>query len=457
MTKYLIVILAFLFVKTSFANSLCAKEFGSQTSQNLEIPKSLISAIEKGDLEAFSKIMEQASIDPNAVDSRGDALIHIAAFYDRAIIIKELISRYKADINKEDYRGDTALHIAVQNENMIVTVQLYFFGASIEVQNNEGKTPIAIAQENDQKEMLDIFKMSRTISDTDVLISSHDSNLSGMSLVIFDKLSQVFLSDAKSLVDQEGNRPFHAIFLEALEKLNHTKMSRKEEQKFKEYIFGQTYFFAKNEYIDVKNDSGITPLMLAVQHELLISAVKWLSFLGADPSAQDNQGSTPLHYAVLADNFSAFKILIEFISRLEKTEQEKMVTAQNNQGDTFLHTAINQKLSNFALATLLLSPYKNELMVTQNNQGDTPLHALIKTAEPKGLFRMFSILALGNTLIDTNPDSLKVKNNAGDTPVDLLNNKKFDSILSNVLFSSLKTSVKKSKKILTVNKEVAHR
>jgi len=110
---------------------------------------------------------------------------------------------------------------------------------------------------------------------------------------------------------------------------------------------------------------GKTPLHDAVI-ENNYDSVKSLLFSGDAVEVRDTSGNTPLHYAVLADSFEIVKLLLQFGAD---------VNAKGQLGRTPLHRAVTTSLPQTRVLELLIKEGANS--AAQDDKGDTPLHLAV--------------------------------------------------------------------------------
>jgi ankyrin repeat protein len=116
-----------------------------------------------------------------------------------------------------------------------------------------------------------------------------------------------------------------------------------------------------------------TGLMLAIARNDPNFVLNQLKHL-AEVNAQDVNGNTPLHYAVMRQTGA-----LDFVKQL--LDYVANVNMQNNKGNTPLHTvAQNAASSNDrnAQAQLLVD---HGARLLQNNEGDTPLHLAVRRSD----------------------------------------------------------------------------
>ncbi|CAF1170162.1 unnamed protein product, partial [Didymodactylos carnosus] len=113
--------------------------------------------------------------------------------------------------------------------------------------------------------------------------------------------------------------------------------------------------------INAQNRDGHTPLHDAVIVDN-ISFAHYLLVHGADPTITDKDGNTPLHLAASEDNVRMCKLL---------TKTEIDLTSQNKLGKTSLHLACANQMEN--VATMLINKMSTNINVVDHKQR-TPLH-----------------------------------------------------------------------------------
>ncbi len=132
------------------------------------------------------------------------------------------------------------------------------------------------------------------------------------------------------------------------------------------------WLLKKGANLNTKNNEGKTPLHYAVidnKYDYVIDNkydyFKFLLKKGANLNTQDNEGKTPLYYALIDDKYDYFKLLLEKGANLN---------TQDNEGKTLLHCAVMNRRNNFI--QLLL--HNNADVDLKNLYGETPLHYAAK-------------------------------------------------------------------------------
>uniref|UniRef100_A0AC34F3Y5 NACHT domain-containing protein n=1 Tax=Panagrolaimus sp. ES5 TaxID=591445 RepID=A0AC34F3Y5_9BILA len=152
----------------------------------------------------------------------------------------------KSTINQKDINGNTALHLAVHNNNAEFTLNLLNHGASYNIINNNGKTPIDLIKENEE------------------IIKS------------FDFIIKCFEAAKQNNFD---------------------------------FFHDEDYNNSSVKITDVQNEDGKTLLHYAVL-EQNIKLIKLMIEMDANITAEDHEKRTPLYYAVKDKSHEVVKCLL---------------------------------------------------------------------------------------------------------------------------------------------------
>lgn len=244
----------------------------------VELTDDATAALQKNDLDTFLSMLATQVKDINAVNSKGDTLLIVAATLGNEDAVKELIIA-GADVNKPNsFTKDTALIRALYNGYPEIARTLVYSGASLNTVNNYGHSPLFIALEKKYPQLIDLFLVSgvHTGLNKEYLFRS-----SGM------KNHLGVLTMLKGGVDP-----------------------------------------------NVKNEKGNTPLIISASLGDLPS-VKSLLAYRADLNAANNAGNTPLIYAARYNHPKVVKELLK-----PQTMQAPLdLNYQNKNGETALYWA----------------------------------------------------------------------------------------------------------------------
>ena len=248
------------------------------TKTSVELADDATASLQKDDLDTFLTQLSTQINDINAVNSKGDPLLIVAATLGNVDAVEELIIA-GADVNKPNsFTKDTALIRSLYNGYPEIARRLIYSGANINTINNYGHSPLYIALEKKQAQLIDLFLVSgvREGLNTDYLFrSSGTKNHLGV------------LTMLKGGIDP-----------------------------------------------NVKNEKGNTPLIISASLGDLPS-VKSLLAYRADLNASNNDGNTSLIYAA---RYNHPKVVRELLK--PQTMQPPVdLDAQNKNGETALYWA----------------------------------------------------------------------------------------------------------------------
>lgn len=126
-----------------------------------EMADELTAALQKKDMQTFFELLEKYSKkDINMVNSKGDTILLVAATLSNQEAVNELLAM-GADVNKANaFTKDTPLIRSLYYGDPIISKRLVHSGASLNVKNNYGQSPLFIALEKKQAELIDLFLSS---------------------------------------------------------------------------------------------------------------------------------------------------------------------------------------------------------------------------------------------------------------------------------------------------------
>lgn len=116
----------------------------------------LFHAVSCRDFKCVKHLVEDGGADVNARDNDGDTVLHQLTDFEQEEF--EYIIENGGDPNIANNKGHTALHVAVDNGYISDVVNLVNAGVDIALKDVKGKTPLMIAMENKQEDIVDYLK-----------------------------------------------------------------------------------------------------------------------------------------------------------------------------------------------------------------------------------------------------------------------------------------------------------
>ncbi|MDR3284285.1 MAG: ankyrin repeat domain-containing protein [Treponema sp.] len=245
----------------------------------------------------------------NAQDSKGNTILHIAAQRNNADIVMYLLVR-GADTTLLNNDQDSAIHVAIKNNSMDAVKVLAAHGNAIFIHNGSGKTALEAGLEKGG----DFYPLLLTAGTAGM------ADAEGRSLVHYlvkDRMNDaldycirenLYLSKIDNsgvsplLLALEDNKDIESIHIAAKLILAGATPVRGN------YAFFEEAVLTRNP--SLRFDDGQTPLhFAAIQGQTGI--VRYLLERGASVSAQDTSGSSPLHEAVRYGRVEVVSLLLE--------------------------------------------------------------------------------------------------------------------------------------------------
>ncbi|KAL7296064.1 hypothetical protein TKK_0010618 [Trichogramma kaykai] len=302
-------------------------------------------------VKKFLRINEKSS-HPVRVDARdrlGHTPLHLALMEGNAEVAKFLLKR-GANPNLANYLGLTCLHIICQKENDDDDSARMLFKIAdkqrrrveVDARDNKGNTPLHLAMSYGHKNLIGL--LLRRGADP------NRANAEGWTCLHF-----VCHRDSD---DDEDN--LLRTFLEINDELGHRLR------------------------IDARSNWGNTPLHMAMDNGHK-EVAKSLLRRGADPNAANNDGETPLHVLCQVDDDEYHELLVAFFRVNDELNRFAQIDARDEEGDTPLHWALFNEHKR--LTELLLRRNANPNLA--NVHGETPLHVVCKSEHDNGLSALF--------------------------------------------------------------------
>ncbi|KAK6188192.1 hypothetical protein SNE40_004425 [Patella caerulea] len=345
-------------------------------------PLRIIKVAGKGNLEEFAKLY---NADPSRLcieDSKGQMAIHMAAVKGR-INILDFIINHNGDINCKDKKGNTPLHLAVENEQLVVITHLLDKGADPSIKNEILFCPLHLAVDIENIDVVETLVKHPKI-DKDV---RGDMGATPLHICAFKNRAEaaklLIRYGAKPCVKCDfGYYPIHCAAKAAASETLEVLIG---------YAISKGY--KREQIMSFKDKENNMPLHSAV-HGGNITAVEVCLKAGAPVDTQQDDLSTPLHFAASQGN-------LEMLMIMYNNQTERFQTALHI-GDVVKRTPLhNASLFNHSLVVKFLLEKGADV-----NAVDSEERTALLLAASKGGWDTVQIL------LDNSADmSVKDKNN----------------------------------------------
>jgi ankyrin repeat protein len=311
-------------------------------------------------------------------------LLHISARKNDSLSIRLLIKNYKARINVFDEDGCTPLHISCYEDNIEALKALLEYDADFQkgTRLNPLETPVSICVKYQHDSCLQaLFELTPNFNWKRYFSQLPRSPL----LCDFPSIYAIELLVEHSLdintYDERGNTFVH--YLVNKKDIDYEKYVEKLIEKSADFNrqnqLGRTPFLEALEqnnfqllaiflrHIDITNINVVDTCLNTALHYCKYLDQKFIydSVLTANPlslNAQNRDGQTPLHDAIICDNYLFAQYLLQ---------HDCNVSLKNKDGNTPIHLVARD--DNVRMCKLLMKYEQLDLTVT-NKMGKTPLH-----------------------------------------------------------------------------------
>ena len=337
-------------------------------AQNATGETPLFAAI-KADSPSTIAILLAQGASSTARDSLGNTALHAAVRWNAKQSVAALI-KGGADVNAGNLNGKTPLHEAVrlgmaESEGLLLAA-----GANLEARDLSGNTPLLEAVQSGLSASIErllekgaSLNVRNNVGDTPLHAAAKSQRLD-IAVALLAKGAPIHAKNAK------GDTPYRM----ALRTGN-----------------SATNTLLTKDRINETDDSGATPLHIAIQENVSAAVISGILALGPKLSEPDLNGQTPLHVALAAKRFDLAKILVEaganpfvftgadetaaaLAIRMGKEAVTAIfsgsaIAARDAIGNTALHYAAAQSASDIVKNLLELGASKS----TKNVSGELPI------------------------------------------------------------------------------------
>ena len=271
-------------------------------------------------------------------------------------IVRLLTTHDKINVNAVDARGETFLHVAV-NSNRLEVVETLLQCKSIDpiLRNSRGETPLMLAVSKRYVEVTACLLQDDRVNESLSVFVAEDAFNAPMYKALswgYGDIVALLLSNEKCDVNLQMRLGMTAL---------HVAVS------FRRITMVDCLLKKTGIKINKKNNSGESPLFSAVTNSFLEGVHRLLDEKEIDLAIQDDEGRTPLHYAI-----NSGPDIFEALSQHPKAKFD----VQDKQGRTLVFFAAY--LNKLAYMNVLLEKSHPDTVILPDKFGVTPLVTAIK-------------------------------------------------------------------------------
>jgi ankyrin repeat protein len=272
----------------------------TMTSPGKNVKRALFRAISRGDLESFTRILQQNRELTNYCDAK-DLLWHIpplhwACRYGRLRFVQVLLEQYGAHVNIQDALCRTALYIATYCGHLDLVQLLLDNDADLNTMDQSGETPLAIACN------LGLVPIFQKLLDHGAKVDTRDQT---GHTPLFRAISSQSINAALIVEGLNNNASLFRAPLSS--QINNAAL----------LVEGLLRHGAQ---VNVHNSSGETPLHRATTASTSTKVVELLLAQGAHLNVQDQCGTTSLLQAVQHENVHVAQLLMNRGANLNRAD-----------------------------------------------------------------------------------------------------------------------------------------
>ncbi|MCG8340701.1 MAG: ankyrin repeat domain-containing protein, partial [Cytophagales bacterium] len=311
-------------------------------------------AAAQGDQVSIGELLSKGAR-VNRRDDKGRTALHDAAAEGNKAAVDALLAVTDVDVNAQDNKGRTALHDAVAKGNEEVVAALLGKDANVNAQDNEGNTPLQLTDEEEITALL--INAQGENGDTplfDAIKKGSEGRVKDAIAKGADVNQEIEGKNSLHVAAAGGNAEIVQILLD--QGVNYAAKDAK----------GKTPLALADDrdvikkLIDLKDSEGKTVLIRTIEEGNTPGALALIA-KGADVTIPDNEGNTPLHWAVEIWDEEIVRVLL-----LNKTVDTNV---RNIAGETPLVLGIRVRAPSIII---------NALKDRRGLNGDPPLIDAIK-------------------------------------------------------------------------------
>ncbi len=151
-------------------------------------------------------------------DTHANTPLHVAAQFNNSSEVPSWLLDHKVDINARNDKGNTALHLAADTDRLAVAELLLKKGANTSIKNNDGMTPLMLAQYSRSKQVSKLLGAQPAVAvapvtKAKVALNESEFESCARKAVLFDRSYNTF----NKLVErhQAGDRTYSEAELQA--------------------------------------------------------------------------------------------------------------------------------------------------------------------------------------------------------------------------------------------------
>lgn len=280
----------------------------------------LMYAASYGSAEIVDTLLNYSSNAYRVVDMYGDTPLHNAAALGNTNTLTALMNRTPININAQNIDGNTPLHLAVKNHNTNTYRFLLLKGADYTIRNYDGKTASNLLYGDGVESIESII--SNNINTNNIMTNGIITNNGSYSNFYTNER----LNNDKFNNNSLDNTNYNSIFTNSSYNHNFNEVEVIEANTFADdliYEYSDEKSIDNNDYVEPDTDEDYSdiykaskPLFDAIYNDNIADILKAVSN-GIDINSRNEEGFTPLLYAINFDRIEAIKALLSFNNTID--------------------------------------------------------------------------------------------------------------------------------------------